>query len=151
MSSPTTSPDRGPSRALALYRNGFIPSDLGSRPITFLTANVAVAESQAEAERLVRPNLLAMINLRTGGELEPQPSVEEAERTAIADAHRELAAEMRSRWVVGTADSVRAELEQLAATYAVDEIMIHPIAGAYADDPLDRNPAREATLQLLAG
>ena len=58
---------------------------------------------------------------------------------------------MRSRWVVGTADSVRAELEQLAATYAVDEIMIHPIAGAYADDPLDRNPARETTLQLLAG
>ena len=46
---------------------------------------------------------------------------------------------------------MRAELEQLAATYAVDEIMIHPIAGAYADDPIDRNPARESTLQLLAG
>ena len=39
----------------------------------------------------------------------------------IADAHRELAAEMRSRWVVGTADSVRAELEQLAATYACQQ------------------------------
>ncbi len=141
----------GTQRALALYRNAFVPSDLGMRPLTFLTANVAVAESQAEAERLVRPNLLAMINLRTGGELGPQPTVEEAERTVIADVHQELAAEMRSRWLVGTADSVRAELEQLAATYAVDEIMIHPIAGAYADDPLDRNPAREATLQLLAG
>ena len=92
-----------------------------------------------------------MINLRTGGELGPQPSVEEAERTVIADAHRGLAEEMRSRWVVGTADSVRAELEQLAATYAVDEIMIHPIAGAYADDPVDRNPARETTLQLISG
>ena len=141
----------GTQRALALYRNAFMPSDLGMRPLTFLTANVAVAESQAEAERLVRPNLLSMINLRTGGELGPQPTVEEAERTVIADAHQELAAEMRSRWVVGTADSVRAELEQLASTYAVDEIMIHPIAGAYADDPLDRNPARENTLRLISG
>ncbi len=140
----------GTERALALYRSSFQPSDLGRTPVTFLTVNVAVGESDAEAERLIRPNLLAMINLRTGGDLRAQLSVEEAERTPIAEAHQALAADMRSRWVVGTAESARRQLDQLAATYGVDEIMLHPIAGAYEADPLDRNPAREATLQLLA-
>ena len=45
---------------------------------------------------------------------------------------------------------VRADSNNSPTTYGVDEMMIHPIAGAYADDPIDRNPARETTLQLLA-
>ena len=28
--------------------------------------------------------------------------------------------------------------------------MVHPVAGALAGDPADRNPGREATLELLA-
>ncbi len=140
----------GTDRALALYRDHFRPGDLGAEPRTFLTVNVAVAETADEAERLIQPNLRSMISLRTGGQLAAQLSVEAAEDTPIAGAHQALAEEMRSRWVVGTPDSARRELQGLADRFGVDEIMVHPIAGAYADEQLDRGSARENTLRLLA-
>lgn len=140
----------GTAAALELYRSTFQPSDISSVPQTFLTVNVAVAPTQAEAERLARPYVLAMVALRTGGDLQPQVNVEEAERTELSEAHRALAAQLRSRWVVGTPESALAELEQLALTYGVDEIMIHPVAGSYDQDPRRESPAREATLELLS-
>lgn len=140
----------GTAAALDLYRRSFRPSDISTHPVTFLTVNVAVAPTQAEAERLVRPQLLAMVALRTGGDLKPQLSVEEAERTELSEGHRGLAAQMRSRWVVGTPESALTELSQLAATYHVDEIMIHPVAGASELDPRRESPARERTIAALA-
>ena len=58
---------------------------------------------------------------------------------------------MTGRWVVGTPDDAAKQVTELAATYAVDEVMLHPIAGAYADTPGDRAPHREETLRLLRG
>ncbi|MGI8459407.1 MAG: LLM class flavin-dependent oxidoreductase [Propionibacteriaceae bacterium] len=141
----------GTAAALELYRSTFVPSDVADRPTTFLTVNVVVAETQAEAERRARPNLLAMVALRTGGELKAQLSVEEAERTPLGAAHEALADQMRRRWVIGTPDRAAAEVAELARTYGVDEVMIHPVAGASETDPKDRNPAREDTIRLLAG
>ena len=57
---------------------------------------------------------------------------------------------MRRRWVIGTPDEAAAEIAQLAATYDVDEVMVHPVGGAYAADPAAAVPSREATLELLA-
>jgi len=141
----------GTGPIMDLYRSGFRPSDVLAEPKTFLTVNLAVAPTQEEAERLARPQLLAMVALRTGGELRPQLSVEEAEQTVLADSHVALAEQMRARWVVGTPDAALAELTELATRYDVDEVMVHPVAGASAADPADRSPAREATLSLLAG
>jgi alkanesulfonate monooxygenase SsuD/methylene tetrahydromethanopterin reductase-like flavin-dependent oxidoreductase (luciferase family) len=133
-----------------LYRSSFRPSGVAAEPRTFLTVNVVVAESQEEAERLVRPQLLAMVALRTGGELRAQLSVEEAEKTLLAESHQDLAAQMRAKWVVGTPDSAVADITALAATYAVDEVMINPVAGSSDLDPMNRVPARERTVELLA-
>ena len=47
---------------------------------------------------------------------------------------------MRSRWVVGDPDSARAQLESLAATYGVDEVMVHPVAGAHVGTDPDAQP-----------
>jgi len=141
----------GTAQIIDLYRSSFRPSDRLSAPKTFLTVNVVVAETQAEAERLARPQLLAMVALRTGGELRAQLSVEEAERTVLAESHAALVEQMLDRWVIGTPESALAELTELAARYGVDEVMVHPIAGASESDPGDRSPAREATLRLLAG
>jgi luciferase family oxidoreductase group 1 len=140
----------GTAQIIGLYRSGFRPSDLLSAPRTFLTVNVAVAPTQEEAERLARPQLLAMVALRTGGELRAQMSVEEAERTVLAESHVALLDQMRSRWVIGTPETARDQLTELAARYDVDEVMIHPVAGATESDPLDRAPTRESTLRLLA-
>ncbi len=141
---------QGTAEALALYRAGFRPSPALDRPRTFLTVNLAVAATQDEADRLALPQLQAMVALRTGGPMGPQRLVEEAEKDPVAEAHRGLLDSMRRRWVIGTPDSAAAELRELAERFEVDEVMVHPVAGAFVGTSPDAAPARETTLRLLA-
>ena len=141
---------QGTAAALDLYRSTFRPSEYLTEPQTFLTVNAAVADTADEAHRSARPNLLAMIALRTGASLGPAVTVEEAERTKIPAIHAGLAADMMSRWVIGTPADAAARLRELADQFGVDEVMINPIAGASEQDPADRVPARERTVEALA-
>ena len=140
---------QGTAEALALYREAFRPGEV-DRPTTFLTVNACVADTAEEAERLVRPHTLSMVALRTGAPLRPQPTVEEAAATTLPAEHEDLAAAMRRRWVVGTPDEARDQVAELAATYGVDEVMVHPVAGASETDDPGRSETRERTLSLLA-
>jgi luciferase family oxidoreductase group 1 len=140
----------GTAEALALYRDGFRASPELPEPRTFLTVNVSVAETDEEARRLALPQLQAMLALRTGGQLQPQRLVEEAEKVELPPAHLDLMDAMAQRWVIGSPDSARAQIEELATTYGVDEVMVHPVAGAFTGTDPDRSPAREETLRLLA-
>ena len=140
----------GTAEALALYRSGFQPSPELDSPQTFLTVNAVVAESDDEAQRLALPQLQAMVALRTGGPLRPQRLVEEAEADPVPSQHLPLVMAMQRRWVIGTPAAAAEEIRSLAATYDVDEVMVHPVAGAFAGTPVDGSPAREATLALLA-
>jgi luciferase family oxidoreductase group 1 len=145
----------GTAEALELYRSGFRPSPaLGpelSQPRTFLTVNAVVAETQEEADRLALPQLQAMVALRTGQPLAPQRLVEEAEKVELPPAHRDLVDAMRGRWVIGSPEQARSRIAELAAAYAVDEVMVHPVAGAYVGVDPATAPARQETLRLLAG
>ena len=97
------------------------------------------------------PNLASMVALRTAGPLAPQLLVEQAEEAGIADAHR--APRRRDARAAGSSErptSVAEQVAALAAEHAVDEVMVHPVAGAVVGTPADRAPAREATLALLA-
>jgi alkanesulfonate monooxygenase SsuD/methylene tetrahydromethanopterin reductase-like flavin-dependent oxidoreductase (luciferase family) len=58
---------------------------------------------------------------------------------------------MRDRWVVGSPEQAAVQVQELAATYGVDEVMVHPVAGAPADSDPRRSESRERTLELLAG
>ncbi len=141
----------GTAEALALYRNSFRPSPELAEPRTFLTVNAAVAGTEEEAARLALPQLQAMLALRTGQELRPQRLVEEAEKVELPPAHLELMERMAERWVIGAPARARARIEELATTYDVDEVMVHPVAGAFTGTEPDASPAREETLRLLAG
>jgi luciferase family oxidoreductase group 1 len=141
---------RGTAEALELYRSSYQPSEEHPTPVTFLTVNAVVAPTQEEAERLALPNLLSMVALRTGAPLTAQMSVEEAETAGLTDAQGPLASQMLEKWLVGTPDDVAKRVTELADTFGVDEVMVHPIAGAVSGTPADRAPAREATLSLLA-
>lgn len=141
----------GTAEALALYREGFRPSPELSEPRTFLTVNAVVAETDEEARRLALPQLQAMLALRTGGELRALRLVEEAEKVELPQPHLDLMDAMARRWVIGAPDTARARIEELAATYGVDEVMVHPVAGAFAGTEPGRSPARERTLELLVG
>ena len=141
---------QGTAEALALYRSTFRPSEALAEPRTFLTVNAVVAPTREEADRLVLPNLHSMVALRTGGTLAPQRTVEEAEADPLSPAHQALAESMLTRWVVGAPDEAAKQVHELAATFDVDEVMIHPVAGAlHGTDPATA-PAREQTLALLA-
>ena len=144
---------QGTAEALELYRANFQPSPELAEPRTFLTLNVAVAETAEEAQRDAIPQMLQMLALRTGQPLVPQPSLEEAEETfaALPDEHRALAERMRERWVVADPGAARAQIAELAASYGVDEVMVNPVSGATAGTDPAASPARVRTLELLAG
>jgi luciferase family oxidoreductase group 1 len=141
----------GTAEALELYRSAFRPSPELAEPRTFLTVNAVVAATQQEAERLALPQLLAMLALRTGQPLTEQRLVEEAEKVELPGPHQELLAAMRRRWVIGDPHRARRRISELAAQFGVDEVMVHPVAGAHAGTDRRTSPAREETLRLLAG
>jgi luciferase family oxidoreductase group 1 len=141
---------QGTAEALALYRSSFQPTEANPTPRTFLTVNAVVAETQEDADRLALPQLQAMVALRTGQPLRAQRLVEEAEKETVPPEHQGLIEAMSSRWVIGTPAAAAAEIRELASSYDVDEVMVHPVAGSYLGTPADASPTREATLSLLA-
>ena len=140
----------GTGVALDLYRSSYTPSPEFPEPRTFLTVNAVVAETDEEARAPrasqhagddLAPDRLAAAAAATGrggrgpGAGAPAPLVGEA---------------MMRRWVVGSAEAARAQLDELATTYGVDEVMVHPVAGAWAGTDAATSPNRESTLRLLA-
>ena len=140
----------GTGVALDLYRSSYRPSEDHPEPRTFLTVNAVVAETDEEARRLALPNVQQMIALRTGSPLHPQRLVEEAEAVEIAPQHRSLGEAMMRRWVIGSAEGARGQLDELATSYGVDEVMVHPVAAAWSGTDATTSPNRETTLRLLA-
>ena len=141
---------QGTAEALALYREGFRPSEVLDAPRTFLTVNAAVAPTTEEAQRLALPHLQMMLALRTGQPLSAQRLVEEAEEVGIPEQQQPLVEAMSRRWVIGDPGTARARIAELAAEHGVDEVMVHPVASAYAGTDPATSPAREQTLRLLA-
>lgn len=137
---------RGVEQALALYRQGFAGP---GEPRTFLTANVVVADSDAEAERLARPYQHMMARLRAGAEPRPLMTLEEAESAPTGMPEADFAA-LRDSWFVGTAEAVAAQLVDFAARHGVEEVMVQPVAGASAAEASDRTVAREHAVSRLA-
>jgi luciferase family oxidoreductase group 1 len=140
----------GTAEALALYRSSFRPSGQLAEPRTFLTINAAVAETEEEADRSALPQLQGMVALRTGGELGPQRLVEEAAEHRVPEEHERLMDAMRRRWVVGAPEAAAKRVRALAEEFDVDEVMVHPVAGATRGTDPARGPARERTIRLLA-
>ncbi|WP_139982927.1 LLM class flavin-dependent oxidoreductase [Nocardioides litoris] len=141
---------QGTAEALELYRSTFRPSALLAEPRTFLTLNVVVAPSEEEARRRALPNQLTMLALRTGRPLAAQELVEEAEKHELTAQEQHVVDAMSERWVVGDPAGARARVEELAASYGVDEVMLHPVAGAHVGTEPGTAPTREETLRLLA-
>jgi luciferase family oxidoreductase group 1 len=140
----------GLERALHLYRTQYIPSAQHPEPVTFLTANVVASPTAEEAEERALPQLRMMARLRTNRPLVALETVEEAQADPWDGMSTTIMDAARAKWFVGTGEQVTAELSAFAERYGVDEIMISPVAGAYAGEPLDTAPGRIQTLELLA-
>ena len=137
---------RGTAEALALYRDQYTGDD---GPRTFLTVNAAVAETEQQARELALPFQHMMASIHAGSPRRPLYTVEESLVAAPALPPEQFA-KVAAPWFIGTADDVADGIRSIAAQFDVDEVMIQPIAGAYETDPLERYPAREATVRELA-
>jgi alkanesulfonate monooxygenase SsuD/methylene tetrahydromethanopterin reductase-like flavin-dependent oxidoreductase (luciferase family) len=114
--------------------------------VTFITANVVAADTDAEAHARALPQVRTMARLRGGLPLRALETVEEATDRLAAP----VIEKMSERWFIGTGPDVRARLETFAATHGVDEVMISPVAGSFAAEPLDTTLGRTQTVDLLA-
>ncbi|BBX15398.1 LLM class flavin-dependent oxidoreductase [Mycolicibacterium duvalii] len=141
---------QGTEEALHLYRNNFRPSETTPEPVTFLTVNAVVADTDDEAMRLIQPNLQMMAKLRTGQPLGPLDVVEDAEARALSAREQTVVEGGLRQAVVGAPERAAEQLRALAERFGVDEVMIHPVASAYRGVDPATAPAREATLELLA-
>ena len=100
-------------------------------PRTMVCTFLICAKSDAEAERLAASidlrRLHMALNLDT-----PVPTPEEAARHQYSAEERRYVMGQRARAVIGGPRTCRAALEEMAARYAADEIMVLTITGDYA-------------------
>jgi luciferase family oxidoreductase group 1 len=141
---------QGTEEALRAYRSEFVPSDLASEPVTFLTVNAAVAPTREEAEALLVPNLQMLARLRTGQPLGPVDLVEDAQAATLSPQEQAIVDAGLRRAVFGTPSEAAEQIGALAERFDVDEVMVHPVASARRGVDPATAPAREATLELLA-
>jgi luciferase family oxidoreductase group 1 len=140
----------GTTEALDLYRTEFTPSDELAAPRTFLTVNVSVADTAAEARALALPQLQLMARLRTGAPMGALLTVEEAAVADVTNAQSDIIEQMARGWVIDTPATAATRLRSLADRVGVDEIMVVPGGSEHAGDDVSTAPARVRTLELLA-
>ncbi|OPG10499.1 alkanal monooxygenase [Streptomyces sp. GKU 895] len=117
--------------ALDLYRETFRPSEILAEPYALIGVSALATDDEKEARRQVLAASLNMIRLRTGRPgLVPTP--EEAEAYEFSAVERDFAASWNANVVHGTADEVRAGLDDLQKRTGADELMItsHAHSGA---------------------
>ncbi|MGW1954161.1 LLM class flavin-dependent oxidoreductase [Streptomyces sp. NPDC001920] len=109
--------------ALDLYRESFQPSAVLDRPYALIGVSALATDEEKEARRQVRAAALGMIRLRTGRPgLIPTP--EEAEAHEFTAMESEFADSWNANVIHGTADEVRAGLDDLHKRTGADELMI---------------------------
>jgi luciferase family oxidoreductase group 1 len=122
-----------------LYRERFTPSRRRTRPEVMVSVAAIAADTDEEAERLAASVRMAITLLRRGRPV-AVPSVDKA--LAFFERADETGEAGGRRVVVGSPDTVRTGLEQVAAEYAADELMLVTITHDHA--------ARRRSYELIA-
>jgi luciferase family oxidoreductase group 1 len=120
-----------------LYRERFQPSVRRARPEVTVCVSAICAETEEEARRLASSQRMAITLLRQG-RLIAVPPVEKA--VAFLAAAGDTSSGRRV--VVGTPEDVRAGLEEVAASYGADEVLVVSIVYEHA--------ARRRSYELIA-
>ncbi|HUB13656.1 MAG TPA: LLM class flavin-dependent oxidoreductase [Acetobacteraceae bacterium] len=114
---------RAVEQALAIYREGFRPSQRWPAPYAGLCVWAMAADTAEEAARLFRSREMWRLG-RDRGVYSALPSPEEAESYPYSAAELQRVERLRARALYGTPDVVGAKLSELAAVHGVEEIAI---------------------------
>ncbi len=123
------SAEHGPQIA-ALYREQFQPSEHWPEPQLNIGVFALAADSEEEAEQLMKCRDLAQVRQRTG-RTGPVPTIEEANGYDYTPQEEALRQYNRKRSVWGTKDQVKDRLTALAANYQVDELVVLTICPTF--------------------
>jgi len=128
--------------AIRVYRETFRPSERLAEPYVMLGYNVFAADTDDEARLLFSSVQQAFVNLRTGrpGKLPPPLAGYEAGLDASA---RSMIGQALACSAVGSAETVRRELNAFVAATGADELMVTSQIWDHA--------ARVRSLEILAG
>ena len=134
---------RGTEQALALYRHLYRPSERYPTPQATICVWALAAETEAEARRLLMTREHWRIGFEKGLRTPlVSPDDAEAAYATYTDAERATIELLRTKAIVGTASQVALRLNELAAKFALDEIVIN----TWTFDPV----ARHRSYELLA-
>ncbi len=111
------------ARLAALYRERFVPQRDLQAPRTAVAAWVLCAASDEEAQHLAASSRMAFTLLRRG-QLIPVPAPEKAIEFLAREGKPTAADPPGRRGIVGSPETVRAGIEQLAADYGADELIV---------------------------
>lgn len=132
---------QGGDRVMEAWRQHFRPSARCARPEGTVGVFALAADTEAEADYLIRSRDLWLLRLMKG-ELGPFPTPEQAEAYPYSPHDRAIVEANRDRSIHGTARQVKQQLEALAARYGVDELVVVTISHDLA--------ARKRSYELLA-
>jgi luciferase family oxidoreductase group 1 len=114
----------GGPEAMRWYQTHYRPSVYGDRPKSILAVFVICAETHDKAEQLATSMALSFLFLERGIKWPGVPSVETAAAYAYTQADLMRIQENRKRVVIGTPESVKADLLHLSELYNTKELMI---------------------------
>jgi luciferase family oxidoreductase group 1 len=109
--------------SLRAYRDGFQPSADLPEPYAMVCALVTVAETDAAADRMIRPYLLSRLSMRAGTGFDAFPGQAEADAYSFSPEEREHVQNFADAQLVGGRDTVRHKVSELIAATGADELM----------------------------
>jgi luciferase family oxidoreductase group 1 len=109
--------------AIELYRSRFRPSDQLTRPYVMLGINVVAADTDGQARRLFTSHQQAFVNLRRGTP-GPLPLPNEAFLDQLSSDEKWELEQTLSVKAVGSPETVRKGLDELAASTGADELIL---------------------------
>jgi luciferase family oxidoreductase group 1 len=128
-------------RALREYRDDFRPSASLAKPEAILSVSALCVETDEKAKFLARPLELTLLRFSQGRSTR-FPSVAEATDYPYTQEDRDIIRDNRQRTFIGSPESVRTRLSELAAQGGVEEIMVATMMHDHAD--------RRRSYELLA-
>jgi luciferase family oxidoreductase group 1 len=134
------SAEHGP-QIMGIYRDNYRPSEAFPEPHAVVACFVICADTQDEADRLILTRDMWSARQRTGTTA-PVPTVEDAEAYEFTPEQQRIVAYNRQRWIWGDPATVKAKMDELAAAFAVEEVVVVTICPTFE--------ARVRSYELLA-